>query len=203
MTPKVITDSTAEPISLTYARLHTKVDGVTDNDLFNIWIPAARRFFEQATGLTLFEKTFEMAFDSFPSDGVLTLPFATPLISVTSVKYTDSDSLETTVDAADYVVDTYSPVGRVMPAYGLVWPTFTAHPSNPIKVRYKGGLIPVTSPEGEVPEDIQQCIALLVGHYHKHRESVIINDRGIVYQSQAVEMAARSMISQHIVWRFA
>jgi uncharacterized phiE125 gp8 family phage protein len=178
------------------------VDGVTEDDLFQVWIPTARRFFEQATGMTLHEKTYEAVYESFPVSRVLTLPMATPLIEVQSVKYVDYQGTETTIDEEDYVVDTYSSVGRVMPGYDLSWPSFTPYPVYPVRVTYRAG-IATTSPEAVVKPDIQHCVAMLTGHFHKHREAVLTNDRGIVYQSQAVEIAARSIITQHIVWSFS
>jgi uncharacterized phiE125 gp8 family phage protein len=198
--PRVIVDAVKEPVSLTYVKLHTKVDHSAEDSLFNVWIPAARRYFENATGTTVHEKTLEVAFSEWPSYPYhFVLPRATPLIEVVSVKYLGTDGTENTWATGNYISDTYS--GRVGRAYQISWPATTLYGMAPIRIRYRAG-IATTSPETEAPEDIQQCVAMLIEHFFRNRGAVMFSDRGIILQSQAVEMAARSIIQQHIAWRF-
>lgn len=73
-----------------------------------------------------------------------------------------------------YAVDTIR--GRVMPAYGESWPTFTPYPANAVKIRYKAGH-PNNSPQTYVDAGIRQCIVEMVGSLYENRESVVASDR--------------------------
>ncbi len=199
--PKVITDAVQEPVTAAYVKLHCKVDGATEDDLFNVFIPASRRFFENATGSTVHEKTLEMAYDAWAVDH-FELPRATPLIAISSIKYLDSTGTETTWASSNYITDTHSELGRVARAYGISWPSATLYPLSPIRIRYRAG-IATTSPETAAPADIKAAIALLTMHFYENRSAVLITQQGAVPKNQAVAMAAESIIRQNIVWRFA
>lgn len=185
-----------------YVKLHCKVDQEAEDELFYVWIPAARRFFENATGTTTHEKTLEMAYEGWSDTGIFDLPRATPLIAVESIKYLDSTGAENTWAAANYAVDTHSELGRVGLAYGISWPSATLYPLSPIRIRYRAG-IATTSPATEAPADIKLAVALLAMHFYENRSAVIVTERGAIPKNQAVQMAAESIIRQNIVWRFA
>jgi hypothetical protein len=73
--------------------------------------------------------------DYWPNSDVIVLPFG-QLISVTHVKYTNSDGDQSTFSASDYTVDNDSDPGRVVLNYGEEWPSFTPQTSNPIEIQY-------------------------------------------------------------------
>lgn len=202
-TPKVITDSTTEPVTASFVKLHAAVDNSVEDSLFDdMWIPAARRYFEFRTGYTIHQKTLEMVYDKWPSDkNHIALIGATPLISVTSVKYKDSDGTETTWSTDDYIVDTDQIPGRVVLAYGETWPSFTAYPSNPIRIRYVAG-IATASPITEAPGDIKMVVALLTRHFYDNRQAVQISDRGITFSSDPLKYAVEAFLQPYMQWRF-
>jgi len=41
----------------------------------------------------------------------------------------------TTMDAADYVVDTDALPGLIVPAYGETWPSFTPRPAGAVRIQ--------------------------------------------------------------------
>jgi len=203
-TPKVITDAVKEPITAAYLKLHSKVaSGAAEDSLLAVHIGAARRFFENETGKTIHQKTFQLAFDEWP-ESPFVLPLATPLISVDSIIYTDSAGTPVTWPSTEYAVDTISEIGRVARGYSISYPSFTHAPLNPIVIQYKGGIPTAVSPavQAEATEDIQQCVALLAGHFYDNRQALMFSDRGFVIQSQEVAFAARAIITQNIQWRF-
>jgi len=145
-------------------------------------ILVARDYCEGFTGRAFATQTLEVYLDTFPY-GAIELPMS-PLQTVTSVKYKDSAGTEVTLSATtDYIVDADSRVGRVVPAYGTAWPSFTPYPVNPIKVRYVTGFV-------SAPEKVKQAIKLLVGHWYANREA-----SGAI--SKEVEFSTRALLSQY------
>lgn len=169
ITPKVITGPTTEPISATEAKLHCRIDTSADDTLVAQYIKAARKLIEKATGRTIHQQTLEWHLDAFPSESYIVLPRATPLISITSITYKDSDATVNTMSASEYIADTDTMPGRVVLAYNASWPSFTAYPVNPIKVRYTAG-IATASPVTECGEDIKIPMYLLTAHLYENKE---------------------------------
>lgn len=164
MPAKLITAPDSEPVTLTEAKAHLRVDGTDDDTLISALIVAARQGAEHSTGRALMPQTWELALDEFEDEIDLPNP---PLISVTSVKYTDSDGVEQTIDAADYQVDSHSAPARLLPAYGLEWPT-SREQANAVLVRYQAGYADAAS----VPQEIKAWMLLRVGLLYENRESV-------------------------------
>ncbi len=157
----------------------------TEDGLLGTLISAAREYCEAYTGRALGTQTVELYLDEFPTNAVV-LP-SPPLQSVTSVKYKDFDGTETTVASADYIVDTDGWTGRIVPAYGVSWPSFTAYPVNPIKVRYVAGYT-------TLPAAIKQAILLLVGHWYANREAVLVGSI-----SKQVEFSVHALLTPYRV----
>lgn len=176
--PRVVTAPVREPITTAEVAAIQRLGtlSVDDTIALNIYIGAARRYVEGRTGRCINQTTFEMALESFPA-GEIVLPRATPLISIGSIIYRDSDANYHTVAAGDYVLDTTAEPGKVAPAYGESWPSFTAYPLAPIKIIYTAGAAE-TSPATDVSVDarIKQALLLLTGHWWEHREGVVIED---------------------------
>lgn len=171
---RLITAPTKEPITATEFKSHSRISVSTDDDLIEDYITAARRFVERATGRTIHQTTYEYILDDWP-DGAIVLPRATPLISISSIKYTDSDGTETTWTSSEYIADTYSLPGRVVLAYGESYPSFIPYPVAPIKIRYLAG-IATTSPVTECTDDIKNLMYLLTAHSYENREPVNIGN---------------------------
>ena len=184
---KVITDLDYEPVSIGEVKIHLRLtDDTTEDDMLLSLISAAREWCESYIGRALGVKTLELLLDDFPASDVLCLP-CPPLVSVTSIKYRDSSGTETTMSAADYIVDIDRDPGRVVLAYGKSWPSFTAYPSNPIRVRYVTGY-------AIVPLTIKQAMLLLIGHWYENREALVIGSI-----SKPLEFAVRALLMPHKV----
>lgn len=142
---KVVSAVATEPVSLAELKTHLRLGSdTTEDSLLDDLLRSAREWCEGYTGRALGGQTLELLLDAFPeSEIVLPCP---PLVSVTSIKYKDSAGTETTVSTSDYIVDADSVLGRVVPAYGVSWPTFTPYPVNPIRIRFTCGYTPATAP---------------------------------------------------------
>lgn len=196
ITPKVITGPTTEPVSLTEAKLQCRLDGSTEDALLTIYIAAARSFYEWRTGRTIHQQTLEYVLDEWPSVDCIVLPRATPLVSITSVIYKDSSAVSTTWTNTEYIADSDSIPGRLVLGYGESWPSFTAYPVSPIRIRYLAGI--ETSPATEADSADKIPILMLVGGMYENRESVVVSEMASIQQI-AVDYGVESFIRQRTV----
>ena len=162
---KLVTGPTVEPVSLTEAKLHLRVDGTDDDTVISALIVAAREAVEHIARRALISQTWELILDSWP-DSPFEVPLP-PLSSVTSIKYKDEDGVEATFSSSSYVVDADSQPGRVALASEASWPGGTLYPVGGVRVRFVAGY---GSAATAVPQRYKQAILLLVGHWYEHRE---------------------------------
>lgn len=120
-------------------------------------------------------------FDKFPAT---IRPRRSPLISVDSLKYIDTDGVLQTIDAADYEVGTYKEPGRITPAYNVSWPSIRAQ-INAVTLTYQAGYVNRAS----IPTEIKHAVKLMVGHLYENREAV-----GPVTMKE-IPLAARQLLS--------
>ena len=158
---RVVTPATQEPVSLAEARSQARIDVVTEDATLAAYIVAARQWLELATGRALPVQTLEMSLDCFPRCQI-TLP-RSPVASITSITYTDTDGATQTVSAADYLLDAARHVPIITPAYGKAWPPSRGDAGN-VKVRFVAG-------ESQPPEPLRHALLLLVAQWHENREA--------------------------------
>ena len=106
-------------------------------------------------GMALEAQTWEWTLDGFPAGG-LCIPLG-PVVSVVSIKYTDTDGAEQTVPAADY--ETHQE--RIRPASG--WPA-TDRSFGAVRVQFVAG-------KG-TPANIKRAAKLLIGHWYDNPNAV-------------------------------
>lgn len=189
----LVTGAAEEPVALDAALEHLRADD-TDAAMVQRLISAARAQAEHFTGRVLTAQTWDAFLDAFPvrvsphawgyswlypsdayplASDAITLAKG-PLVSVTSVTYTDAAGATQTLSPTLYTLDkTIRPGdtgGRVVLNADASWPV-TAEAPNAVKVRFTVG--PADFPSG-VPEDIQAAILLVVGDLYAHRETEIV-----------------------------
>jgi phage conserved hypothetical protein, phiE125 gp8 family len=157
-----------EPITLTEAKAHLRVDFSDDDDLISGLIKTAREYAEGYQNRALCTQTWELWLDSWPSESYIKIPLP-PLQSITSIKYYDSTNTEATMADTDYQVDVKSEPGRVALAYSESWPAATLRPINGICITFNAGY----GNAGDVPQRMKQAMLLLVGHWYEHREATL------------------------------
>jgi uncharacterized phiE125 gp8 family phage protein len=165
---RLVEAPTEEPITLEEARTHTRgaVDVPEHNASLTSAIRTARDHAEHYLHRALATQTRELALDGFPP--CIRLPYP-PVQSVTSVKYTDLNGVEQTIDAADLDIDVYSAPARIRPAYGKTWPS--PRPGyNVVRVRYVCGY----AQAADIPEAIRHGMRLLIAHYFENREAIVV-----------------------------
>ena len=181
----VTTPAVTEPLSLTDAKEHLKVDTVDDDALITAQIVAARKWIEQYCNRSLPSQTLTAYFDTAPYGGLLMLP-QSPCISVTSINYVDTDGNTQVWDSSKYDVDTNGSPARIYPAYGESWPTVRSQ-MNAVNVVYVVG-------QASVEEDIVHALKLMVGSLYAARE----ND--CPFQSYQPSFSVKALLAHHRVF---
>lgn len=185
---KVLVQPTTEPVSLTEARLHLRLDAYDspaahpDDTLIEGLITAARQWAEEFCARSIAQATLELALDQWPEAPAqwggpvgtaaplaVYLPRA-PLQELLSVVYIDAAGVQQTL--AGYQLDDYSEPPRLMPAAGSSWPATQDKRLNAVRIRYRAGhTLPGDSPDAyPLPKPIKQAILLILGHLYEHRE---------------------------------
>jgi uncharacterized phiE125 gp8 family phage protein len=154
MASVLVTGPASEPVSLTEAKLHLRVDGSDEDTLISALIVAAREAAEAYTRRALVTQTWRYTCDQLAT--AVTLPHQ-PLQSVTSIAI-DGETLASTA----YEVDTAS--GRVKPLA-----SYAADDIGGIAITYVAGY----GAASDVPQTIRQAMLLMIGHWYEHREAVI------------------------------
>ncbi len=186
MNYSIATAPAVEPVTLADAKVHLRTitgDASEDAAIITPLITAAREYCENITGRAFAAQTIEAYPDRFAP--IIELP-RSPVISVTSVVYTDADGNETTMDAGDYLVD--GKFGRI--AFKKI-PSFNPAILNPIKITYTAGL-------ESVPRTVRQAMLLLIGHWYENREAVVVGAVAAV----KIELAVKNLLNQSRAWWF-
>lgn len=190
MALKLVTPSATKPISLAEAKAHCRVDHSDDDATITFLIQVATEYLDAAAGwlgVALISQTWDLVVDAFPApsappccapvtpsgspSAAIELPWP-PLQSVTSVKYVDVDGVQQTMPALDYMVDTVSKPGWVIPV--TAWPS-TKAVANAVEIRFVAGFGAAST---DVPATIRSAILLLVGHWYENREAVLAQYEG-------------------------
>ena len=166
----IVTAPTIEPVTLTEARQHLRIDALDEDDLILSFIKAATKYSENTQNRAYMDQTWDLTLDIFPNGDIINIPLP-PLQSVSSVTYYGTGGTSNTLTASTYYVDTNSEPGRLSLAYNEVWPNEALRPVNGVVVRFLAGYGSTTS---AVPNMAKQAIKLMVGHMFEHRENAEI-----------------------------
>lgn len=166
---KLVDPPDVEPVTLDEAKLHLRIDGVTEDTLVSRYIKAARERAEAHTGRALITQKWDVYFDRFPESGKpLSLP-RSPVAAVDWIKYLDANGAEQTWNAALYQLDLKREPETVSPKAGESYPTTQAVPSA-VNIRITCGY---GAAGADVPEPIVDFIRLATGHLYANREPVV------------------------------
>ena len=165
----VITPPAAEPLTLAEAKTHLRVDLTDDDAYITRLIQYAREQCEIGARRAFMPQTLELRLECWPVDGDIEFPMS-PLVSVTSIKWTDWDGVEWTMPASDYVVYATMDPGVLYLKPTAQWPIGQLQVGPSIAIRYIAGYASAAA----VPASYKQAILLLVGHLYENREAVVV-----------------------------
>ncbi len=166
---------TVEPVTLAEAKIHLRQDFPDDDDLITTLIAAARQHISMFTRRAFVDTTYTMKLDAYPTE--IWVP-RSPLSSVTSITYIDSDGNSQTEASSVYDVDTDTEPGRISLADGQSW-SDTRQQNNAVTVTFVAGYGAAAT---NVPETIRAAIKLLVGHWYQSREAVAVSIGGNIVE---------------------
>lgn len=175
MALRIVTDATAEPVSVEDLKVHLRINSTeTEEDsLLEALIRTARKEAENRTARACLPQTWKLTLDSF-SDGMI-LPVAPLSTSSTNVVITYLDETSgdsTTLPSTCYTVDADSEPGRVRLAYGSEWPS--VYPvKNAVTIQFVAGYPLATSAPNidTCPEGIETWIKMRASGLYENRES--------------------------------
>lgn len=162
MSSLVVVDPAETPVTLAEMKDYLRVTSAVEDSVITGLIQSATVLFEGVTMRRLVTQTIEQTIDKFKAEIKLD---CVPVQSIVSVKYTDPDNVEQTVNPADYVLDNSShDHGAIYPAFQKTWPeTYTG--KNAVRIRYIAGYGLATA----VPHDIKQWVRAHVVEYFENR----------------------------------
>ena len=200
MNLRLITEPTAEPITLEQARLHLRLDAEgspathPDDTLVEGLIKTAREYLDGDDGLLgrcLMTQTWELVMDQFPGCEIrVPLP---PLQSITSVKYDDLDGVEQTIASSNYIVDNVAKnkPGWIVPIAAYAWPA-TLDRINGVRVRFVAGY----GNAAQIPTPIIHAMYLWIGHLYGNREQVAPTNM------QAIPFGVEALLANYRIMGF-
>jgi uncharacterized phiE125 gp8 family phage protein len=164
---ELVTAPTQQPITLIDAKQHLRVDfDFHDDDAVILdCIAAATDYAEKVQGRQICTATWRMYLDCFPCE--IGVP-RSPLQSVSSIMYLDSAGDWQTLSSSLYVVDGVRLPGRIVPAYGQVWPVTRIGVPNVVKVTFVAG-----NAVADVSISTRRALLLLTTHFYESRDPVV------------------------------
>ena len=162
-----VTAPASSPLLVDVVKDHSRVDIADDDQLLADYLQAARIEAEEFLGRALITQTWRLDMDNWPGS-VIKLP-KPPLQSVTSIKYTDIDSNQSTYSSANYIVDTAKEPGEIVLKKNSTWPSDELQETGAIQITFVCGY---GDDYTAVPAVIRQGLLLKLGELYEVRESM-------------------------------
>lgn len=177
MANKRVVAPTSIPLTVDQIKDHINEDATDRDEYIEGLIRAAAGLCESGTVRSLMLQTRAETLDAFPDgtspyDGMIKLTFP-PVVSIDSVVYLDPEGAPQTLAPSSYTLDNASDVapGWLAIAPGYQWPQ-TYPRINAVTVRYVAG----HALAADVPEELQQWMKLIIGHWYANREAVNVGN---------------------------
>jgi uncharacterized phiE125 gp8 family phage protein len=159
------TPPTIEPVTLAEAKLHLKIESsvTADDSLISTLITAAREWCEGYQNRAYIEQSITLKLDEFQD--IIYLP-RSPLISITSIKYLDSNGSEQTLSTSVYEYFTNCEPGEIRLKYAQTWP-MTYGVRHAVRIIYKAGYqitTGATSTNITAISKANPCVITAAGH---------------------------------------
>ena len=163
---RVVTPATANPLTLTEAKTHLKVDTTADDTFITNLIKSATSSAQEYTNRFFIATTIQQYGDKWEDISNL---FKSPVASVTHVKYVDPDGTLQTLSTDVYFVDDVNKPARIGLKPNQSFPEIIDR-LNAIYVEYVVGI--AAGPD-EVDEGIRQALLLTIGNWYQNRQAVV------------------------------
>lgn len=191
-TLRVATAPAVEPVTLTEAKSHLRVDTSDDDTYIGTLITAAREWVETYLDRALIHQQLVMTLENFPADDdeieLPRPPMATSgTATAVTVTYTLTSGSTATLSTASYRVDRNATPGEVQTLYAGTWPADRREDENAVSVTWWAGYGATGS---SVPAAIRHAMLMLIGHWYENRSTVLVGS-----VSKQLEFAVESLLS--------
>ena len=158
-----------EPVTTAEVKLVSRIRSTvtTYDTMLANYITAARQAVEKYLGRALITQTLNLYYDNFPCNNEEMILIYSPVRSVSSITYVDTDGVTQTLSASNYRTDLLSITPRITIAYGESWPSIR-EVTNAIKITYIAGYGDAAT---DVPAPIKECIKSLCADLFEHPEA--------------------------------
>ncbi len=164
---KLVTPPADEPVALTEAKRHLRVDFPDDDPTIQLLISACRGQLESWLRRSLLNQTWDLTLDWGPAWVELPRP---PLVSVTEVKVRGLDTTEVLADPASYYVNASANTIALKPA--SVWP---------VHITPMGWRVRFVAGYGDTPDDVPAAIRMellaMVSQQYEDRSSIGVSEQ--------------------------
>lgn len=172
--PVLITPPAIQPVTLTDAKLHLRVDHDDEDTLIESLIRAATEHLDGWTGVLgrcLVEQVWRQDHDRFARQ--MCIPLG-PVIVVQSITWRDPVGQLHTVPSSSYDLR-IDEAGNAMVRFDAdyVFPA-NLHESRAVAITFKGGYANNPGPPetSTLPDPLKIAILLLIGHWYQNREAI-------------------------------
>lgn len=172
MNLKLVTGPTDEPIGLTEAKAHLRIDHSTEDVYINGLIKAARDLVQNESLHALLTQTWALYLDAWPGGNFLELPMP-PLQSVSSITYKTEDGSTETLSTDVYFADTNRTPGAVALKPDQEWPSDTLYPYGAICITFVCGWTAAR----DIPQEAIHALKLALSDFYEHRETIVIGQQ--------------------------
>ena len=160
-----------EPVTVTEAKAHLRVDGTAEDVLISSLILTSRLHLEASLDLALITQSWTLVMDRWARGSDIEIPMS-PLLSINAVRVKKADGSFTVVPATSYVVDIASRPAR------LVWNATVKPdpgvPANGIEIDFTAGF---GATANLVPAPLRHALLLLTAHWYEHRDPTEIGSQ--------------------------
>lgn len=190
------TPPSVEPVTLSQAKAHCRVDTSDDDTYISSLIALGRSIVEDRLDRTIITTVWEAKYDNFPM-WELVLP--RPPLRASDINgsleirvdYRDEAGTSRTLFSANnaFQVDDKTVPGRIYPNYESTWPAVRGD-ENSVSVRWTAG---AGTSEMQFEPVCKHAILLLVGHFYANREPVTA---GMNSQNVPIPYTFETLMSQ-------
>lgn len=170
--------ATKPVVSVADAKMHMRVESDDENDYIGALIATAVLTIEAFLRRKLITQDWKLYLDGFPfiqnysRCRTISFPFS-PVQSVTSVKYYDTNGVQQTLAPnTDYDVHIEGDPGFIVPSFSRYWPVTRLMP-NAVEIVYKVGY---GDDATKIPPPIVHAVKMLANHWYENREPVSIGN---------------------------
>ena len=162
----LISEPAAEPVDLTRAKIHLRIDHPDEDANILAAIRAARRLAETHCNKAWVSQKYRLTLPDWPCERHLELPIR-PVTSVDLVKYIDAGGVEQTLtEVTDYQIWLdHNPPLILPPVATTIWPVASPYARPAVTIEFTVG----SASAATVPEEVKQAILLAVGYWDENR----------------------------------